>query len=91
VQIAASEEFLNRIFIPKASEGGATVTATLLHSESDGSNAIGAAICDFMDKHKPAAVLLMKQNKSAVCRLFVGSVTKYCASHCHAPVIIVPV
>ena len=86
----ATQNFLHKFFIPKASEAGATVTATILHSEPDGSSAIGAAICNFVEKHKPVALVLMKQNKSAVARFFVGSVTKYCATKCHVPVIIVP-
>lgn len=90
LQVAASKLFLEKVFIPKASAAGAEVTATMLHSDPDGSSNIGKAICAYVEKHKPAALVVMKQNKSAVARLFVGSVTKYCAIHSCAPVIIVP-
>lgn len=90
MQVEATQDFLNNIFIPKASEAGAKVTVTILHSDPDGSRAVGAAICNFVEEHKPVALVLMKQNKSAVARFFVGSVTKYCATKCHVPVIIVP-
>jgi nucleotide-binding universal stress UspA family protein len=89
-QVASSEEFLKKVFIPKASSKGAEVKATLLHSNPDGSNNIGAAICAWTETHKPAALLMMKENKSAVARFFVGSVTKYCATHCNVPVVIIP-
>lgn len=90
LQVAASKELLKKVFILKASAAGADVTATMLHSDLDGRSNIGEATCAYVEKHKPAALVVMKQNKSAVARLFVGSVTKNCAIHSHAPVIIVP-
>ncbi len=81
---------MTRFFIPKASSAGAEVIATMLHSDPDGSNDIGAAICNYVEKHKPVALLMMKHSKSALARFFLGSVTRYCAIHCHASVIIVP-
>lgn len=70
--------------------GGAEVEATILHSFPEGSKAIGAAICDYAEKHNPVALVLMKEQKSAVVRFFLGSVTEYCAVHSAVPVIIVP-
>ncbi|BDA43067.1 hypothetical protein COCOBI_04-0770 [Coccomyxa sp. Obi] len=87
---AASEEALKESFIPKAKADGRKVEATILHASPEGSNAIGAAICDFAEKQNPAAMLLMKQQKSPVVQFFLGSVTKYCAVHSTVPVIIVP-
>lgn len=90
LQDDASQEFMTRFCIPKASSAGAEVVATMLHSDPDGSNDIGAAICNYVEKHKPVALLMMKHSKSALARFFLGSVTRYCAIHCHASVIIVP-
>ena len=81
---------MDSFFIPKASSAGAEVIVTMLHSDPDGSNDIGAAICNYAEKHKPVALLMMKHNKSALTRIFLGSVTRYCAIHCHTPVVIVP-
>lgn len=79
-----------RFLIPKASSAGAKVVTAMLHSDLDGSNNIGAAICGYVEKHKPVALLMMKHNKSALTRFFMGSVTRYCAVHCFTSVIIVP-
>lgn len=77
-------------FIPRAAKKGAQVVAHVLHSDSDGSSNIGSAICQYADDTKPAALVLMRENKSAVSRFFLGSVTKYCAVHSPVPVVIVP-
>ncbi len=90
LQDDASQEFMARFLIPKASSAGAKVITTMLHSDPDSSNDIAAAICGYVKKHKPAALLMMKHNKSALTRFFLGSVTRYCAIHCHTSVIIVP-
>ncbi len=90
MQTAASEDFVKEHFLPKAKAGGAKVTATLLHTFPDGSTSIGNAICEFAEKTNPAALVLMKQQKSALQRFFLGSVTKHCAVHSSVPVIIVP-
>ncbi|KAK9916114.1 hypothetical protein WJX75_008784 [Coccomyxa subellipsoidea] len=87
---AASEDFLKEYFLPKAQANGAEVTSTLLHSFPDGSTSIGSAICEFAEKTRPAALVLMKQQKSALKRFFLGSVTKFCVVHSHVPVIVVP-
>jgi len=62
----------------------------MLHTDGDSSSSIGAAICGFVENHKPAALVMMKENKSGFTRFFVGSVTKYCAVHSTVPVVIVP-
>ena len=90
LQETASKDFLQRVFVPKASSAGAKVTASMLHSESDGSTSIGQAICQYVHQAKPDALILMKQNKNAVTRFFIGSVTRYCATECDIPVVIVP-
>lgn len=41
-------------------------------------------------KHKPDALVLMKEQKSALVRFFLGSVTEYCANHSAVPVKVVP-
>lgn len=68
LQEEKSENFLHSVFIPLASEGGWKVAATMLHVDSDGSSAIGAAICNFCEKHKPSALVMMKENKSGFTR-----------------------
>ena len=90
LQEAASKKFLEDVFVPKAKSLGAKVTATLLTSDSDSSTSIGQTICLYVHQQKPEALILMKQNKGAVQRFFIGSVTRYCATECDVPVIIVP-
>ncbi|CAL5224355.1 g7029 [Coccomyxa viridis] len=85
-----SQTFLVDIFGLQAASGGAEVATTMLHIHGDGSSAIGAAICQYVEKHQPAALAMMKQNKSGFTRAFVGSVTRYCAVHSRMPVIIIP-
>ncbi|CAL5225603.1 g8455 [Coccomyxa viridis] len=89
-QDAASKDFLERVFVPRASSGGAKVKATMLPADSDSSTSIGQTICQYVHQAKPDVLILMKQNKTAVTRFFMGSVTRYCATECDAPVIIVP-
>ena len=90
MQAATSKTFLQDFFKPQAASGGAEVATTLLHIENDGSCAIGAAICRFAEEQRPAALAMMKENKSAFTRVFVGSVTRYCAVRSRVPVIIIP-
>jgi hypothetical protein len=66
------------------------VHATLLHTGGDSSRSVGDALCRFVAKLQPAALVLMKENKSAVVQFFLGSVSRFCAAHSTAPVIIVP-
>ncbi|CAL8469893.1 g9435 [Coccomyxa elongata] len=87
---AASNKIMDAVFIPKAKSAGAEACATVLKVESDSSSHIGTAICDYAEKVKAVALILMRQNKSAVSRFFMGSVTKFCAVHSTIPVIIVP-
>ena len=62
----------------------------MLKIDSDGSGDIGSAICAFAEKHAPTALVMMKENKSGLINFFIGSVTKYCATHIKVPLIIVP-
>ena len=48
------------------------------------------AICNYVAKQQPAALVLMRANKGALTRFFMGSVSGYCAVHSPAPVIVVP-
>ena len=48
------------------------------------------AICAFVEEHHPAALVIMRENKGAVTRFFMGSVSRYCAVHSAVPVIVVP-
>jgi nucleotide-binding universal stress UspA family protein len=52
--------------------------------------ACGQAICAFVEEHRPAALAIMRENKGAVTRFFMGSVSRYCAEHSAVPVIVVP-
>jgi nucleotide-binding universal stress UspA family protein len=90
LQTASYQEFMSKVFLPKASSSGAQVVAHVLHCYNDGASDIGAAICDFVETNQPSAVVLMRKNKSPVISFFMGSVTKYCATHSQAPVVIVP-
>ena len=39
---------------------------------------------------RPAALVVMRENKNSITRFFMGSVSRYCAVHSTVPVIIVP-
>ena len=90
MQLATTTEFMQRVFIPKAAANGTEVEATVLHSDPDTTSAIGEAICNYVEKRKPFALVIMRQNKNTLSRFFMGSVSRYCAVHSAAPVIIVP-
>ena len=90
MQAVASQTFLEDILKPRAASDGAEVATTILRINGDGSSAIGAAICQFVENHQPAALAMMKENMSGFTRFFVGSVTTYCAVHSRVPIIIVP-
>ena len=90
MQLATTTEFMHKVFIPKAAANGAEVEATVLTSGPDSPSAIGEAICGYIEKTNPFALVIMRQNKGALSRFFMGSVSRYCAVHSAAPVIIVP-
>ncbi|CAL8465654.1 g5190 [Coccomyxa elongata] len=87
---AASHLFMEEVFAPKARSTGAEVCVAVVMVDSDSSRHIGAAICKLAEKAKADALIMMRQNKSAVAHFFLGSVTQYCAAHSPTPVIIVP-
>ncbi|CAL8465724.1 g5260 [Coccomyxa elongata] len=74
----------------KARSAGAEAVAEVVEAKGDNSKQIGAAICDYAGKAKADAVMLMRHTKKTVTRIFMGSVTHYCAVHSPTPVIIVP-
>ncbi|CAL8469895.1 g9437 [Coccomyxa elongata] len=89
--VKMTEKIMDEVFVPRAKSSGAEVVAKMVHCSPDGTSSdIGAAICEYVEQTKPAALVLMKENKGAIERIFVGSVTKYCATHCRSPLIIVP-
>ena len=90
MQEFTSDKFLKQVFQPQAASGGAEVATTMLRIDGDGSSAIGAAICHFVEERQPTALAMMKENKSGITRFFMGSVTRYCAVHSCVPVIIIP-
>ena len=87
---ATTTEFMQRVFIPKAAANGTKVEATVLTSDSDSTSAIGEAICGYIEKKKPFTLVIMRQNRNALSRWFMGFISRYCAVHSAAPVIIVP-
>ena len=76
--------------MPKAESAGAEVKPVVVAVHNDSSSNIGAAICHYAATVKADALVLMRENKSAVARFFLGSVTKYCAAHSLTPIVIVP-
>jgi nucleotide-binding universal stress UspA family protein len=88
--MAATDHFLHKVFEPAASANGAEVVSQVIIASSDASNDVGRAICQHVEKLKPAALVMMRQNKSTMTILFMGSVTQYCAVHSPAPVTILP-
>ncbi|BDA51501.1 hypothetical protein COCOBI_19-0560 [Coccomyxa sp. Obi] len=89
--VKMTQKIMDDVFVPRAKSSGAEVVVKLVHCSPDcTSSDIGAAICEYVEQTKPAALVLMKENKGAIERIFVGSVTKYCVIHCCSPVIIVP-
>lgn len=90
LQVAASDHFLRDVFMPEAESAGAEVKPVVVAVHNDSSSNIGAAICHYAATVKADALVLMRENKSAVARFFLGSVTKYCAAHSLTPIVIVP-
>ncbi|CAL8465663.1 g5199 [Coccomyxa elongata] len=87
---AASNKFMDEVFVPRAKSAGADVCALVLAVDSDNSSQIGAAICKYAEETTADAVILMRENKSEVSRFLMGSVTRYCAVNSPIPVVIVP-
>ncbi|BDA43905.1 hypothetical protein COCOBI_05-0880 [Coccomyxa sp. Obi] len=65
------------------------VFSTVLECEPDGSRAIGKAICEYLNGIPADSVVLMKKHRNIVEKVFLGSVSAYCAAHSHVTVIIV--
>ncbi|BDA43894.1 hypothetical protein COCOBI_05-0770 [Coccomyxa sp. Obi] len=89
-KMIASYNFMDGVFAPKARSAGAEVFPAILTIDSDSSSDIGTAICEYADSVNADALIMMRQNKSAVSRFFMGSVSMYCAVHSATPVIVVP-
>ncbi|BDA43896.1 hypothetical protein COCOBI_05-0790 [Coccomyxa sp. Obi] len=89
-QTEATNKFMHEVFAPKAQSAGAEAFAVIVHTDGDSSSLIGQAICEYAEKVKADALVMMRQNKSAVVRFFMGSVTRYCAVHSPIPVLVVP-
>ncbi|BDA43892.1 hypothetical protein COCOBI_05-0750 [Coccomyxa sp. Obi] len=87
---AAAEKVLEKVFAPKAGSAGAPVLTMTIEVASDSSSHIGAAICEYAEKVKADALVLMRHNKTTIGRILLGSVTRHCAVHSPVPVIIVP-
>ena len=90
MQEVTSESFLEQVLKPQAAEGGAEVVTATLHISGDGSFDVGAAIAQYIKTHRPAALAMMKENRSSLPKVIVGSVARYCAVHSCVPVIIIP-
>ncbi len=89
-QMEATNKFMHEVFAPKAKSAGAEAYAVIVETDGDSSSHIGKAMCEYAEKVKADALVMMRQNKSAVARFFMGSVTRYCAVHSPTPVVIVP-
>jgi nucleotide-binding universal stress UspA family protein len=81
---------MKRVFVPRAAAGGAQVVAHVVHCDTEGAGNVGEAICSFVEKNKPSALVVMRENKSPVVKFLLGSVTRFCATHSRAPVVVVP-
>lgn len=90
LQLDATNKFMHEVFAPKAKSAGAEAFAVIVETDGDSSSHIGKAICEYAEKVKADALVMMRQNKSAMARFFLGSVTRYCAVHSPTPVVIVP-
>jgi nucleotide-binding universal stress UspA family protein len=89
-QTEASEEFMERVFVPKAAAGGAQVVPHVVYCDGEGASNVGEAICGFVETNKPSALVVMRENKSPIVKFLLGSVTRFCATHSRAPVVVVP-
>ncbi|BDA51516.1 hypothetical protein COCOBI_19-0710 [Coccomyxa sp. Obi] len=87
---AAGVKYMQDLYLPKARLAGAEALVEVVEAKGDNSKQIGAAICEYAEKANADALVLMRQTKSPVTRIFMGSVTHYCAVHSPIPVIIVP-
>ncbi|BDA43910.1 hypothetical protein COCOBI_05-0930 [Coccomyxa sp. Obi] len=88
--VDASQKFMEDVFAERAKSAGAEAYAVVVETDSDSTISVGPALCKYAWEVKADALILMRQNKSAVSRFFMGSVTRYCAVHSPVPVLIVP-
>ncbi|CAL5226094.1 g8910 [Coccomyxa viridis] len=87
---ATAKSFVHSRLLYLAGSAGAAVKFTMLQNHSDSSSHVGALICNFTEKNNPSALIMMRARKSSMTRIFLGSVTTYCAVHSLSPVIIIP-
>ncbi|BDA51588.1 hypothetical protein COCOBI_19-1440 [Coccomyxa sp. Obi] len=72
---------MQELYLPKARSAGAEALVEVVEAKGDSSKQTGAAICEYAEKANADALVLMRQTKSPVTRIFMGSVTHYCAIH----------
>ncbi len=90
LQRAASVKFMQDTFLPRTRSAGVEAMAEVVEAKGDNRKQIGEAICVYAENAKADTVVLMRRTKKPVTRIFMGSVTHYCAVHSPTPVIIVP-
>jgi len=74
-------------FVTKLATRNIAYQVEIVHFLTD-ADSIGEAICKRADALKAAAVCMAKHQRGAISEFFMGSTTKYCTTHCKAPLIV---
>jgi nucleotide-binding universal stress UspA family protein len=85
--IADAKDFMRNRFATTLASKGVPYKVEIVHFMTD-NDSIGEAICKRADALNASAVFLAKHNRGTISEWFLGSVTKYCTTHCKAPMVI---
>ncbi|BDA43895.1 hypothetical protein COCOBI_05-0780 [Coccomyxa sp. Obi] len=89
-QIDTTKKFMYEIFAPRAKAAGVEALTVIVETDSDSSRHIAKALCQYAEKFKAEALVMMRHHEAAALRHSLGSVTQYCAVHNLTPVVVVP-
>jgi nucleotide-binding universal stress UspA family protein len=82
-----AEQFIQDEFVAVAQERGITANIVLV-KESKGHD-IGQVVCQEAEKLSASPLVMYSHQKSRMEEFFLGSVSKYCATACKRPVLLV--
>lgn len=85
--IAEAKEFMKRRFVTKLASRSIAYKVEIVHFLTD-NDSIGEAVCKRAEALSAAAVVMAKHQRGAIAEFFLGSVTKYCTTHCKQPLIV---
>lgn len=85
--IADAKEMMKTRFVTKVASKNVPYKVEIVHFLTD-ADSIGEAICKRAEKLNSAVVCMAKHQRGAISEFFLGSTTKYCTTHCKAPLVV---